>query len=234
MLVPGDRAGQGGLWNSNNSLPSPPPQSFVLKLCLWGPWIRFLASRCQRYTFLFALPPRLPWGCSAPRWGWQVTEAILKQIFLLPPLPFSLYPFKVQEHLGFFPSLGACIRDLNLLLFPVNSPEIKVRVQFVEVSCFWKTIRNTWNWLHWWWWLSFDTSPWSLSYFHPSPYGLVTGLFSTHSHRHKVQFEYFYGPNIWQRFLALLLTSLAYDSFLKIFSLWRGYLLVIKMAELLY
>lgn len=84
-----------------------------------------------------------------------------KSFFFLPSL-FSLYPFKVQEHLGFFPSLGACIRDLNLLLFPVNSPEIKVRVQFVEVSCFWKKIRNTWSWLHWWWWPSFDTSPWNL------------------------------------------------------------------------
>lgn len=33
-LAPGDRAGRGRLWNLCKPLPSPPPQSFVLKLCL--------------------------------------------------------------------------------------------------------------------------------------------------------------------------------------------------------
>lgn len=72
--------------------PPPPPQSFVFKLCLWGPRIRLLASRCQRDTFLFVLPLRLPSICPSPRWGWQVTEVVLKWIFLLPPLPFFPLP----------------------------------------------------------------------------------------------------------------------------------------------
>lgn len=64
-----------------------------------------------------------------------MTEALLKQIFLLPPLPFPHYPLKLQEHFGFFSSLEACVGDLNVLLFSVNSPEVKVGVQSLEVSC---------------------------------------------------------------------------------------------------
>lgn len=48
----------------------------------------------------------------------------------------SSYPLKLQEHIGFFPSLGACVGDLSLLFSPVDSPEVKVGVQSLEVKCF--------------------------------------------------------------------------------------------------
>lgn len=47
-----------------------------------------------------------------------------------------LPPLKLQEHIGFFPSLGACVGDLSLLFSPVDSPEVKVGVQSLEVKCF--------------------------------------------------------------------------------------------------
>lgn len=77
MLVPGDKAGREGFGVCTTHCPPHPPQSYVIKLRLWGPRIRLLASRCQRDTFLFALPPRLP-CLSFPRWGWRVTGAVLK------------------------------------------------------------------------------------------------------------------------------------------------------------
>lgn len=70
--------GREGFGICTTHCPPQPPQSFVIKLCLRGPRIRLPPSRYQRDTFLFVLPPRLPSVCPYPRWGWQVTEAVLK------------------------------------------------------------------------------------------------------------------------------------------------------------
>lgn len=154
------RQGRAGrLWNPHNSLPSPPPQSFVLQRSLWGPGIRLLASRCQRDTFLFALSPKLPSVC--PGGGrWQ--RLFWNESFSFLPSLSSLYPLKPQEHFGFFPSFGVCVGDLSMFLFTVNSLEVNVGVQSLNVSCPWGTWRNTSSWLHWWWRLYFDPSPCSL------------------------------------------------------------------------
>lgn len=70
----------------------PTPTSPVLKFRLWGPRIRLLASRCQRDTFLFAVPPRLPSVCPSLRWEWQATGCFEKNLsssslLFLPPPP---------------------------------------------------------------------------------------------------------------------------------------------------
>lgn len=157
-----------------------------------------------------------------------------ESFFFLPSLS-SPYPLKLRERFGFFPSIGDCVGDLSLLLFPVNSPEAKVGVQSFEVSYSWGTSGNAWSWLHWWE-LSFGPRLCSLQspqYSHPSD--LVTGLFSTlPTHKVLPNLSTFHAPNSWQRFHVLLLTDPAYDSLLRIFSFWRRYLSVIKMTDLLH
>lgn len=77
-----------------------------------------------------------------PLGGSGKQRAVLERIFLLPPFFFFPHPLKMQEHVGFFPSLGAQVGDLSLPLFPVNSPEVKVGIQSLEVRCSWGAIRN--------------------------------------------------------------------------------------------
>lgn len=79
---------------------------------------------------------------------WQ--RLFRKESFFFPPSLSSPYPLKLQEHFGFFPSLGACVGDLNRLLCPINSPEVQREVQPLQVSCLGSRSRHAWSWLHCW------------------------------------------------------------------------------------
>lgn len=105
-LAPGDRAGQGRLWNLHNSLPSPTPAKLCHQALSLGP----LGSDCllpgaRETLFCLLSLPDCPLFVLPPRWGWQVTEAVLKWIFLLPPLPLPA-PSNCKKILASFHHLG--------------------------------------------------------------------------------------------------------------------------------
>lgn len=79
---------------------------------------------------------------------WQ--RLFKKESFFFLPSLSSSYPLRLQEHFGFFPPLGVCAGDLNLLLFPINSLEVQVEVQSLQVSCLESISRHSWSWLCCW------------------------------------------------------------------------------------
>lgn len=140
--------------------PSPPPRSFVLQPCLWGPRSDCLLQVPERH-FSVCSPTQNALDLSFSWGGGGKWQAILKQIFLLLPLPFSLLPHQTtRAFLASVHHLEVYVGDLSLLLFTVNSPEIKgVAVVSSGVSCSWATGWNAWSWLYCGWWFSYNLSP---------------------------------------------------------------------------
>ena len=108
---------------------SPPPPQTLSSSSVSGA----LGSDCllpgaRETLFCLLSHPDCPQLVLPPGGGGKWQRLFWKESFFFLPSLSSPYPLKRQEHFGFFPSLGACVRDLSLPLFPISSPEVKVGV----------------------------------------------------------------------------------------------------------